>query len=201
MNIRMAHPNDCRQMLDIYGPVIKHTVTSFEYEVPSISQFRERVLGTMKTFPWLVSTWDDVITGYAYAGPHRSREAYRWSAELSVYVHPEYYRRGIAKALYHALMSILRLQGYYTALAGISLPNDTSVRFHEALGFTPVGVYHNVGYKFGKWHTTGWWECSLQPYQQKVVGPLALMNVCQLPDYQAILDAACNELKIGNDKL
>ena len=98
------------------------------------------------------------MVGYAYAGRHRSREAYQWSVEVSVYVAENQHRRGVGRALYTSLVECLRLQGFFHAYAGITLPNPASVGLHESLGFQPVGVYKDVGYKLGQWHTVGWLE-------------------------------------------
>jgi len=191
----MAKATDCREMLDIYGPVIKSTATSFEYTVPSLGEFQARFMRIHSAYPWLVCQWDEQVAGYAYSGPHRTREAYQWSVELSVYVSPPFYRRGIASALYSSLISLLSLQGYYTGLAGISLPNDKSVKFHEAIGFTPVGIYSNVGYKFGEWHSVGWWELALNSYSREPKELLSIEEMSQSTTCQDILSDSENMIK------
>jgi len=193
----MAKANDCPKMLEIYGPVIKNTVTSFEYTIPPLQEFQARFLRIHSVKPWLVCQWDEQVVGYAYAGPHRSRKAYQWSVELSVYVAPQFYRRGIASALYASLISLLRLQGFYTGLAGISLPNDKSVRFHEAIGFTAVGVYSNVGYKFGKWHSVGWWEIPLNSHSHKPKELLSIEEISQSTVWHDIMSSSEKMIKIS----
>ena len=143
-------------MLEIYAPFILHSTTSFETEVPSAAQFWERVSKVLTDTPWLVCECEGLIAGYAYAGDHRSRVAYQWSKELSVYVHPDYYKRNIARALYQAVIDILKLQGYCNVLAGITMPNPGSLAFHKKFGFKSVGTYEKVGYKFGEWRDTHW---------------------------------------------
>jgi phosphinothricin acetyltransferase len=103
------------------------------------------------------------VAGYVYACGHRERAAYRWAVEVTAYVAADYRRRGLGRALYTSLFSILRRQGYFKAFAGITLPNEPSVRLHETLGFEPIGVYRGVGYKLGRWLDVGWWQKSLQP--------------------------------------
>ena len=111
---------------------------------------------------WLVAEGDDgSVLGYAYGGQHRTRAAYDRTVEVSAYVDREAVRQGIGRALYQELFERLRSRGFRLAVAGITLPNDTSVGFHEALGFRPVGTFHNIGHKFDEWHDVGWWQLDL----------------------------------------
>ncbi len=126
----------------------------------------------------------------SYATSHRTRMAYQWSTDVSVYVHGEEQRRGLGRALYTALFAVLRLQGFYNAYAGITLPNPGSVRLHEAMGFVPVGVYHNVGYKFGAWRDVGWWSLDLQPKAAQPTPPVPFAEARELPQVVEELDAA-----------
>jgi len=103
------------------------------------------------------------LQGYAYASAHRTRAAYQWSVDVSVYVRADVRRAGVGRAVYRSLFALLAVQGYYNAYAGITLPNPASVGLHESLGFHPVGVYGAVGYKLGAWHDVGWWHLSLRP--------------------------------------
>jgi phosphinothricin acetyltransferase len=98
------------------------------------------------------------ILGYAYAGAHRARPAYRWSVDVSAYVAEGGRRQGIGRMLYERLLLLLQRQGYHAAFAGIALPNPASVGLHEAVGFVPLGVYRDVGFKLGAWHDVGWWQ-------------------------------------------
>lgn len=190
--IRPADISDTQAMLDIYAPVIEKSATSFEFTVPDIEEFQARVSKIRQHFPWLVCTDGHHLSGYAYAGPHRSREAYQWSTELSVYVSHRFHRKGIARALYSALTGILKLQGFYTALAGITLPNDTSVAFHESFGFKWLGTYHNVGYKFGQWHAVGWWEYPLLSYQIAPVPTKSVKEIEETREWHRIISSAVN---------
>ena len=160
MEIRLATPADAAQMLDIYAPFVRDTAVSFEVATPSEEAFSKRVTDTLKQMPWLVCEHGSAVIGYAYAGQHASREAYRWSVDVSVYVRIDHHRKGVGKALYSSLFACLRLQGYYNAYAGITLPNPASVGFHESMRFTPVGIYQSVGHKLGQWHDVGWWQRS-----------------------------------------
>lgn len=162
--IRQATPEDAEAVLNIYAKYVSDTTVSFEVEVPTVEEFQKRMEQIQEQFPWLVCEIDGIMAGYAYASKHAQRAAYRWSADLSVYVNEKYHRRHIADALYNALFIILRAQGYYTVYAGVSTPNPKSEAFHLAKGFTTVGVYPNVGYKLGKWCTLTWYGLPLREY-------------------------------------
>ncbi len=160
--IRIVTPGDAGSVLDIYRPIVLETPISFEYEPPSVEEMRRRIERTLATYPWLVSTNDaGEVEGYAYATALRSRTAYRWSVEVSAYVRPDRRQRRIGRALYQALCAALERQGFVSAYAGIALPNAESVRFHERLGFHPIGVFPRVGFKHGRWYDIGWWRRAL----------------------------------------
>jgi phosphinothricin acetyltransferase len=159
--IHLATEDDAGQILSIYGPFC-YTHVSFEVEAPSLEEMRRRIAAQAGKLPWLVCDEDGTVLGYVYASLHRSRAAYQWSVDVSAYIADGYRRRGIGRALYTSLFRLLALQGYVNAYAGVALPNPASVGLHESVGFTPVGVYHGVGFKYGAWHDTGWWERSLR---------------------------------------
>ena len=129
--IRLATTDDSDPILKIYAPYIENTSYTFETEVPTIDSFKERISHYQENWPWLVCEIGGVVAGYAYGSRHRERVAYQWSVECSVYVHDNYQRRGVARALYTALINILKLQGFRNLYAVINLPNDKSVSFHE----------------------------------------------------------------------
>jgi len=157
--IRTAHPEqDGAALARIYEPYVRETVISFEVEPPSADEMARRVGHVLSHYPYLLCELDGEPVGFAYGGQHRSRAAYRWSVDVSVYVAPDRHRQGVGRELYAQLLSILARQGFHQAFAGITLPNDNSVGLHEAMGFTPVGVYAEVGYKFGAWRDVGWWR-------------------------------------------
>ena len=155
--IRIATGSDADAIAAIYGPIVRDTAISFETEAPTAATIAQRVADTLPNFPWLVAEQDGKIAGYAYASKHRERAAYRWSVDVTVYVHPAFHRMGVGRVLYEALLAILRSQGFHAAYGGITLPNAASVGLHEAVGFRPVGIYKNVGFKLGQWHDVGWW--------------------------------------------
>lgn len=166
--IRLATERDAEQIAAIYAPNVTDTVISFESEPPGADEMRRRIQLTLERYPWLVCERQGRLLGYAYAGAHGSRAAYRWSVDVSVYVHEDARRMGVGRALYASLFAALELQGFYNAYAGATLPNPASVGLHESVGFQPVGVYRGVGYKMGAWHDVAWWHLSLR---ERVVDP------------------------------
>ena len=161
IRIRQAQARDAAMIAAVYAPYVRDTTISFETEPPAAEEMSRRIAAIVARHPWLVAEQGGRILGYAYAGEHRSRAAYRWDVDVAVYLAAEAQRRGIGRRLYLALFEVLRRLGYVNAYAGISLPNAASVGLHEALGFTPVGIYRKVGYKHGAWHDVGWWALGL----------------------------------------
>ncbi|MEP0707986.1 MAG: arsinothricin resistance N-acetyltransferase ArsN1 family B [Parvibaculum sp.] len=187
--IRIATPADAAALAAIYAPYVRDTVISFEMVPPDETQMAERIQKILPRLPWLVHEADGCVTGYAYAGPHRERAAYRWSVDAGIYLDSAAHRKGIGTALYRVLIEALRLQGYHRVYGGITLPNEASVGLHEAQGFKPIGVYPEVGYKFGAWRDVGWWGLDLGASSQEPGEPL--------PFTPEILDAAKREAGRG----
>jgi L-amino acid N-acyltransferase YncA len=156
--IRLAGESDAENIWEIYKPYVMNTFVTFETDIPALSVFRSRMEDILHTLPWLVCEYDNRMAGYAYATDHRSRKAYQWTKELSVYIHDDFKRKGIATGLYTTLFQLLKIQGVKNCLAGIALPNEASIRFHEKMGFRKVGVYHQIGYKLNDYRDVGWWE-------------------------------------------
>jgi L-amino acid N-acyltransferase YncA len=160
-NIRFAKESDCKQILDIYAPYIIRSAISFENQVPSLEDFKNRFKETTEKYPWLVFEEDGVILGYAYGSSHRSRCAYGWSCEVTVYVDENHHKKGIGSNLYRTLFPILKAQGFYNLFAGITQPNEGSNQVHKRMGFTEVGTYKNIGYKLSKWHDVSWYQLEI----------------------------------------
>ncbi len=157
VTVRAATTSDAEAVAAIYAPYVVETVISFEETPPTADELAARMLETPR-LPWLVAVRADAVVGFCYAARHRVRAAYRWSADVSVYVAPHERGRGVGRLLYGELLPLVRSLGYVSVFAGITLPNDASVGFHEAFGLTPVGVYRNVGFKHNKWRDVGWWQ-------------------------------------------
>ncbi len=145
-------------MLDIYRPIVETSATSFELAVPTVEDFTARIEAILATHEWLVAEVNGELAGYAYASPHRAREAYQYSAEVSVYVHPRHRCQGVGKDLYSALFESIRKLGFHYAYAGIALPNDPSIALHQACEFAEIGTFREVGYKHNAWHDVSWWQ-------------------------------------------
>jgi phosphinothricin acetyltransferase len=158
--IRGATVADGAAVAAVYAPYVLDTAVSFEQEAPTGPEMAERIAGG---HVWLVAELAGQVVGFAYGGPHRARRAYRWSTEVSVYLAAHATGRGLGRGLYGELLPLLGRLGYANAFAAITLPNAASVGLHEAMGFAPVGVFKDVGYKFGTWHDVGWWQLALQP--------------------------------------
>jgi phosphinothricin acetyltransferase len=144
----------------IYAPSVEDGPTSFEERAPDAVELADRIEGS---HAWLVAEEGGQVVGFAYACPHRSRPAYRWAVEVSVYVAAGHQGEGHGRCLYEALFANLREHGFRVACAGITLPNEASVALHESLGFEPVGVYRGIGWKAGAWRDVGWWQLELSP--------------------------------------
>ena len=196
--IRLASPDDAVEILDIYRPFIEETAVTFEEEVPSPEEFEERIKRIRADAPYLVCQVNGRIVGYAYAAPYRTRASYRWNREVSVYIHPEYHRRNIARALYSALFEILKMQHITNLLAVITMPNEASVKLHESFGFRHCGLFNRVGYKLHQWHQVGWWELSfLEDEQQVPEIPLLFSSFEKLYPANTILEKASAIIKIS----
>jgi phosphinothricin acetyltransferase len=193
--IRLATGADAEQIAAIYAPVVRDTPISFEVEPPTPAEIARRIAETLVHWPWLVCTRGGEVLGYAYASQHRTRAAYAWSVDVSVYVHAAARRTGVGRAAYTSLLALLALQGFYNAYAGITLPNPASVALHEAVGFTPLGVYRAVGYKLGGWHDVGWWELALREHATPAGPPLELAAAAALPGWAAALATGVRPLR------
>ncbi|MGA2829499.1 MAG: arsinothricin resistance N-acetyltransferase ArsN1 family B [Streptosporangiaceae bacterium] len=161
IGVRAAATADAESIAAIYAPVVTGSAISFEETPPGPDEVSRRMLGSPR-LPWLVADDAGRVAGYAYASAHRQRPAYRWSADCSVYLDPGYRGHGLGRLLYENLISEVRDLGYVSLFAGIALPNAASVGLHEAVGFRPVGVFRDVGYKFGAWRDVGWWQLRLR---------------------------------------
>jgi phosphinothricin acetyltransferase len=162
--IRSATGADAARIAEIYEPYVTNTPASFEIDPPRMQEMLGRIEAGAGTYPWLVAQADSAVVGYAYAGEFRKRAAYRWSAEVSVYVDMHHRARGAGRALTTRLLDELRAGEFANAFAGVALPNPASVRLFESLGFQPIGVFRNVGYKFGVWHDVAWWQLPLREF-------------------------------------
>jgi L-amino acid N-acyltransferase YncA len=161
MLVRNADPKrDAADCAAIYAPYVSDSVASFETQPPAAPEMAARI-GAAHV--WVVAEHQGPAVGYAYASPHNERAAYRWSADVAVYISAEHHRSGVGRALYEGLLERLRAIGFWTLCAGITQPNDASNGLHRAMGFVPVGTYRRIGWKAGAWHDVQWWQLDLRP--------------------------------------
>lgn len=163
--IRPAVPEDAEVLLQIYAPYVLNTAISFEYTVPSVEEFADRIRKTRERYPYLVALQDDEIVGYAYASAFKSRTAYDRAVETSIYVSQNCRGGGIGRALYEKLEAVLRCQNILNLNACIAFPagedahlTTDSPKFHERLGYRTVAHFHQCGFKFNTWYDMIWME-------------------------------------------
>jgi L-amino acid N-acyltransferase YncA len=154
--IRAADVSDADACAAIYWPYVATTAITFEIDPPTASQMAERISAAMRQHAWLVLEDEGAVAGYAYAHAFAARAAYRWACETSIYLELGRRRTGAGRALYEALFARLAERGYRRAIAGMTLPNDASVGLHAAVGFEPMGVYRQIGWKNDAWHDVAW---------------------------------------------
>jgi phosphinothricin acetyltransferase len=159
--IRDAQAADAAACAAIYAPYVTGTAVTFESEPPGPAEMAGRIEAAQRRHAWLVAEADGGVIGYAYGGPHRTRPAYRWTCEVSIYLEPGRRRAGAGRALYGALLDRLAARGIRTVVAGMTMPNEASAGLHAALGFEPVGTYRRIGWKLGAWHDVAWVQRTL----------------------------------------
>jgi L-amino acid N-acyltransferase YncA len=161
--VRVAGKADAQAIAAIYAPYVLETAISFEETPPDPVEMAGRMAAILETYPYLVFDDGERVLGYAYGSQHRSKPAYRWSVETTVYVDRQAHRTGIGRALYVELLDLLTRQGFHSAFAGIVPPNEGSVRLHEAMDFSYLGAFPEIGFKLGKLQDLGWWRRVLSP--------------------------------------
>jgi L-amino acid N-acyltransferase YncA len=156
--LRPATSIDAARCAEIYAPYVTDNWVSFELDPPDAAEMARRIENYGTSHGWLVAEVDGKIAGYAYGSPHRMREAYATSADVAVYVDAAFARTGIGRQLYEALFPLLKHRNIHAIFAGIALPNEASIGLHQTMGFTPIGIYRQVGWKMGAWRDVGWWQ-------------------------------------------
>lgn len=175
--IRLATVNDAEQVLKVYTPYVLQTGSTFEYEVPTLEEFRGRIAKISARYAYLVCECNGEIIGYAYGSTHRERMGYSWCAEATVYLSEAHHRRGIARILYDALFVLMKEQGYKSIYVSILSTNTASLAFHRAMGFEDIGIFRNIGYKLGEWHSNVWMQLFLGEHGIEPPLPLAFTAI------------------------
>ncbi|MDE5892046.1 MAG: GNAT family N-acetyltransferase [Acetatifactor sp.] len=167
--IRTVTTEDAPQLLAIYSYYVENTAITFEYEPPTLEEFKNRISNTLEKYPYLCILQKGIIQGYAYAGPFRTRAAYQWTAEMTIYLAPDAQKCGLGRIIYEALEQRLKEMGILNLYACIGYPRTedeylslNSAQFHEHMGYTKVGEFHNCGYKYGRWYD--------MIYMEKMIG-------------------------------
>ena len=179
-HVRIARPEDAESLLEIYAPYVENTAITFEYDVPSLEEFRSRIEHTLSRYPYFVAERDGEILGYVYASAFKERAAYAWSVETSIYIRTDAKRLGLGKLLYTALEEALGLQNITNVNACIAHPAApdeyltlNSEQFHEHLGYRLVGRFTGCAYKFGRWYDMVWMEKHIGEHSAE---PLPVMS-------------------------
>ncbi len=159
--LRLVTTADAAAIAAIYNHYVVNTIVTFEEEPISAAEMARRIEEVLESSPWFVCTENDRILGYAYAGKWKSRCAYRYSVESTVYLDKDATGRGIGTQLYTALIADLKKRGIHGIIGGVALPNAASVALHEKLGFQKIGEFKEVGWKFNQWIDVGYWELIL----------------------------------------
>jgi L-amino acid N-acyltransferase YncA len=185
--VRPAQEGDAAAVAAVYGPYVADTAVSFEADPPSAAMMAQRINGTLATYPWLIAERSNSVIGYAYAGKHSERAAYRWTVDVTVYVRAQERRSGVGRALYRVLLTALRAQGFRSAFAEIVLPNPGSIRLHEAVGFRHIGIHEDIGFKLGRWHDIGYWRLGLADGAASPGEPVPFASFRQTPAFDSVL--------------
>lgn len=163
--VRDAVVEDAERILEIYDYYVKNTAITFEYDTPSLDEFKARMEKTMRRYPYLVVLKDEKILGYAYAGAYIGRAACDWSCEMTVYLDRSARKLGLGRAIYEALEKSLYEMGMVNLYAAVAYPSgkdeyldSNSADFHKHLGYVTVGEFRKCGYKFGRWYDLIWME-------------------------------------------
>ncbi len=159
--IRNATLGDAAAICNIYNHYVLHTIITFEEEPVTEEDMAQRITTISADYPWLVYEENDTIIGYAYAGSWKTRSAYRFTVESSVYLHHQHHGKGLGRKLYNELIHHLRQRNIHTVIGGISLPNEASIALHEKLGFKYLGKFDEVGLKFNNYIDVGYWTLTL----------------------------------------
>lgn len=171
--IRLAGCDDAAGVAAIYRPYVEDSRISFEEQAPTAAEMARRIAGVRAGFhPWLVAEENGRILGFSSSSPFRTRHAYRWSVETGIYLAADACGRGLGKRLLAELVNLLERQGYVAAIGAIALPNEASIRLHEALGFVAAGTYRGTGFKKSEWIDVGLWQKDLAPRTATPVEPL-----------------------------
>ena len=192
IHIRVASEDDAEEILAIYAPYVIKTAITFEYEVPTLKEFRGRIRHTLQKYPYLVAEQNGKILGYAYVGPFHDRAAYEWAVETSIYGEENLRRCGVGGKLNRALEAVCGAMGILNMEACIGVPQiedeyltRNSEDYHAHIGYRLVGEFYQCGYKFGRWYNMVWMEKVIGEHKDEMQAPVWFS---EFSGVQAILD-------------
>ena len=174
MEIKAYSAPYAKELLDIYSYYVTDSVFTFDLVVPSLAQFQAKLLACHVC---LIAVENDRVIGFAFATTHRAKAAYDTVCETTIYMDSNFRSAGHGTKLYAGLLNVLRALGYYTALGGITEPNDGSESLHHKLGFRKGIRYENIGYKDGAWRNVNWWRKDLLPFEGQAQSPLSFADL------------------------
>jgi len=191
----LAKVEDCSDILDIYAPYVEETAITFEYSVPSLEEYKDRLTKIIGKYPFILCKINGETVGFAYANRQKERSAYQWNAELSIYVKMGFYQKGIGTALYNALIRILTQQNIKNIYGCVTIPNEKSEKLHAHFGFKSLGIYHKTGYKFDRWYDVVWFEKYLGEH---TVPPKPFIPIDKIDSefIQHVFDSAAKNIKM-----
>ncbi len=193
---RLARPEDAADILAIYAPYVRNTPITFEYEVPTLDVFKQRIRDISNDYPYFVCESEKRIVGYVYAHRHMERAAYQWNAELSIYLQEGYTQKGLGKIMCATLFRLLRLQGIRNVYSCVTIPNMRSEGLHRSLGFRLQGIFLHAGYKCGAWHDVAWFEKSIADYPHNPA-PLCPFHEIETDEVRQILVDATRQANVN----
>jgi L-amino acid N-acyltransferase YncA len=187
LNVRAATERDAASVARVYAPYVRDTTVTFEVEPPDAHAMARRMTDTLEMYPWLVAeNAAGEVVGYAYAGRHRERPAYRWTIDTTIYIDKAYRRARAGTKLYGSLLKILQSQGFRSAFAETVLPNPGSVGLHERMGFNKIGIHHDVGFKLGSWCDIGYWRLGLTSGTAPESDPVPFSVFRKNPEFEGL---------------
>lgn len=192
--IRLINTSDAAAALAVYASYVLTTAYTFEYEVPTVGDFKKKIEKLTAQHPWLVCEYNGEMIGYAYGSTQHERPGYRWTTETTIYMKQDFHGKGIARILYTALFDILKLQGYYTVYANVLSTNTRSCKFHKSMGFEEIGIYRNIGYKLGQWQSNLGMQYFLQEHIAEPPTPKSITTLIDAIEIENILEEANKQL-------
>ena len=194
MTIRLVTEKDAAEILEVYTPYVTETAITFDYEPPTVEEFEEKIRDYSQNYPWLVIEENNRIIGYAYGSKHRTKQAYQWSPESTIYLSKQVQGKKIGRILYQTLFDLLRIQGFVNVYAGVTIPNEKSEAIHLSLGFEETGDFKKMGYKMGKWHDVRWYVLYLAEHISNPPSPLLMAELYGNKLFNSIMKEANKKL-------